>query len=204
MRLRALLANCLPHNSELKVRFKAKTMATDTQVNHLVSMMREELTTCNQQSVRCELRRNELQHRQNQLFKVLTEALKKYERMGFSIVFTGEHELLCSTPENDTFLFPLSAFSIVRKYLFLNRFEQTKQVRLHFKPTVNGNGAISYTFEKYDSEVTTIGCGELSWQAGSPGQNDGYWFINAGTHKLIMDSPLSFAGAEMLFTTLYY
>lgn len=64
-------------------------MATNTQVNHLVSMMRNELVTCNERSVRCELRRNELQHRQNQLFKVLTEALKKYERMGFSIVFTA-------------------------------------------------------------------------------------------------------------------
>lgn len=52
-------------------------MATNTQVNHLVSMMRNELVTCNKRSVRCELRRNELQHRQNQLFKVLTEALKK-------------------------------------------------------------------------------------------------------------------------------
>ncbi|EDD5412133.1 hypothetical protein AAHN34_004492 [Salmonella enterica] len=180
-------------------------MATNTQVNHLVSMMRNELVTCNERSVRCELRRNELQHRQNQLFKVLTEALKKYERMGFIIVFTGEHELRCWTPEpeKDTFLFPLPAFSIVRKHHSLSRFEQTKQVRLSFKPTVNGNGAISYTFEKYDPDVTSYGCGELSWQAGTPGQNDGYWFINAGAHKLIMDSPLSLEGAEMLFTTLY-
>lgn len=69
-------------------------MATDTQVNHLVSMMRNELTTCNQRSVRSELRRNELHYRQNQLFKVFTEVLKKYEHMGFSIVFTGEHDLL--------------------------------------------------------------------------------------------------------------
>lgn len=59
-------------------------MATNTQVKHLVSMMRNELVTCNERSVRCELRRNELQHHQNQLFKVLTEALKKYERMGFT------------------------------------------------------------------------------------------------------------------------
>ncbi|EGK0962746.1 hypothetical protein IOM74_004282 [Salmonella enterica] len=79
-----------------------------------------------------------------------------------------------------------------------------KNVILHFKRTVNGNGAISSTFEKYAPEVTTKGYGKLSWQAGSPGQNDGYWFINAGAHKLIMDSPLSFVGAEMLFTTLYY
>ncbi|EBS6151969.1 hypothetical protein DVG40_24245 [Salmonella enterica subsp. enterica serovar Inganda] len=75
----------------------------------------------------------------------------------------GLLRLFCSTLEKDTVLFPQSAFSIVRKHYSRNRREQTKRVRLHFNPRVNGNSAISYSFEKYDPDVTTNGCEELSW-----------------------------------------
>lgn len=93
-----------------------------------------------------------------------------------------------------SFPFPLPAFSIVRTC------EQKKKIRLHFKPKVNVNGAISYTLESdYD-----VFLGELSWQACSPGQNDGYWFINAEQHRheSIKSCPFNFKGAEMLFAIL--
>ncbi|HBE5659491.1 TPA: hypothetical protein NY071_004592 [Escherichia coli] len=166
----------------------------DTDVDLILFGIRAQLDYCVQLNIRCERRKNELQHRQNLLFKEITDALKKYESIGFGIIFTGDHDLCCRTSEGDSFPFPLPAFSIVRTC------EQKKKRRLHFKPRVNDNGAISYALEN-DYDVIL---GELSWQACSPGQNDGYWFINAvrRSHESIKSCPFNFKGAEMLFAIL--
>lgn len=109
----------------------------DTDVDLILFGLRAQLDYCVQLNIRCERRKNELQHRQNLLFKEITDALKKYESIGFGIIFTGDHELCCRTPEGDSFPFPLPAFSIVRtceqkkKYAFILNPELMVTARSH-------------------------------------------------------------------------
>ena len=51
----------------------------DTDVDLILFGIRDQLDYCVQLNIRCERRKNELQHRQNLLFKEITDALKKYE-----------------------------------------------------------------------------------------------------------------------------
>lgn len=159
-----------------------------------IDRLKADLNSLGEKDNRSKTRRYELSHRQKILFKLLNEAIDRYSKMGFSIVFTSERNLECYSGIKDKkiapFFFPLPVFSIVFKvpgfkgdhslrgdseYPPLLPEEVT---RFRFTPQVNGNGGIDYRFEELIPGKSYLASGYLSWQNKSMLDDGEYWFFN--------------------------
>lgn len=190
-------------------------MKTDVKVG----LLKERLTSLMDKDNRCERRRNELTHRQNILFKILSQVITRYSSLGFSIVFTGERNLLCHSPlkeeKADLFSFPVPTFSIVHKVpRFKNSAEQEPSstlpvllteevVRFRFSPNVNGNGGIDYRFEEFIPGVSYAATGYLSWQSKSMLDDGDYWHFNVSPSEGLQNRPVDLECVEEWLTRMY-
>lgn len=171
-----------------------------------ISRLKKEFTCQTERNARCETRRNELIHRQNVLFKFLNNAVGRYRSLGFSIVFTGERELMCfpgAEKHVSEQFFPLPVFSVVyRISVFVREPEQQissaqsvilaeEVVRFRFTPEVSESGGVSYRFEEFIPGQTWTATGVLSWQGRNMIEKEEHWHFNVSHSEGLKSRPLN-------------
>ncbi|MHA1053712.1 hypothetical protein [Enterobacter mori] len=171
-----------------------------------VNRLKKHFTSLAEKNTRCELRRNELLHRQHVLFKLLNNAVGRYRSLGFSIVFTGERELMCFSgagkSDTELFCFPLPVFSVVYRIAgFVREPEQQissaqsvvlaeKVVRFRFTPEVSESGGVIYRFEEFIPGVPWTATGDLSWQGRNMFEKEEHWHFNVSNSEGLKSRPL--------------
>ncbi|MHA1057137.1 hypothetical protein [Enterobacter mori] len=171
-----------------------------------VSCLNKYFTSQAEKNIRCALRRNELLHRQSILFKLLNNAVGRYCSLGFSIVFTGERELMCFSgsgkPDTELFCFQLPVFSVVYRVSgFVRAPEQQissaqsvilaeEVVRFRFTPEVSESGGVSYRFEEFIPGVSWTATGDLSWQGRNMLETEEHWHFNVSRSDGLKSRPL--------------
>lgn len=184
-------------------------MKSSTKLLNLISLMKDDIKNQDKIQKRCDIRIKELQHRQDCLFKVLGETLVVYEQLGFKIVFTGEHEIICRTnntdEDNNYFSFLSPAFDIIYKPKQKNH-NGGQPIKMdvrtiNFTPKANDAGAINFNLKTTKNNIDTHTFGNISWQINNDEKDQGYWIVNTVNANL-GGVILSHEGAVNLFASL--
>ena len=159
---------------------------------------------------------NELLYKQKALFKILNFAIKRYSGLGFSIVFTGNRDLVCYSFEDKEKVnpcsFQLPAFSIVHKVPGFRK-SDTSEIplsleeevsRFRFTPKVTETGGISYLFQEQIVGANFPASGKLFWKRKDLLDDREYWFFNVDGHpKGLKDSPFDLKCMERLLLRMF-